>query len=90
MDIIGQHPAIFAIAAYWAFSALVGGMPPPDDKSSMSYTWIYNSLHLLAGNIAAAVVSKYPNLPGGGTLQVTETNQKTTKVVPASDSTEVK
>lgn len=86
MDIITQHPALFAIAAYWAFSALVGGMPPPDDNSSKGYTWLHGSLHILAGNLSAAVAQKYPNLPNGGTLQVTDTHQQTTKVVPASDA----
>lgn len=68
MNLITQHPAIVGIAAYWCFSALVGGMPQTDDKSSSGYVWLYNSLHILAGNLTAAVQSKYPNLPAGSTL----------------------
>lgn len=72
MHSILAHPAIAAIAAYWAFSAFVGGMPTTTDKSSAGYVWFYNSLHILAGNLTAAVQSKYPQLPSGSTV-----NQKT-------------
>lgn len=80
MNLIAQHPALFGIAAYWCFSALVGGMPPPT-ASTGAYVWAYNSLHILAGNLTAAVAAKYPTLPSGA-VQVTETAQKTTTVVP--------
>lgn len=73
------HPAIVAIVAYWAFSALVGGMPAPDSTSSKAYQWTHDSLHILAGNLNAAVSSRYPNL---GTVQITDTTQKTTTVSP--------
>jgi hypothetical protein len=81
MNLFEQHPTMTALAAYFVFSALVGGMPSPTDKSSAAYTWLYNSLHLLAGNISVLVASKYPQLPSGA-VQVTETAQKTTTVVP--------
>ena len=81
MDLITQHPAICAIASYWIFSALVGGMPPPDEISSAGYTWLHDSLHILAGNLSAAVAAKYPQLPPGA-VQVTEATQKTTTAVP--------
>lgn len=59
MDFVTQHP--FAIiGAYWFFSAIVGGMPPPSLTSGTGYTWLHNSLHILAGNLTAAVASKFP------------------------------
>lgn len=85
-SILLQHPAIFAVAAYWIFSALVGGMPAPTTSNSSSYTWLYNSLHILAGNLSAAVSAKYPQLPNGalppGSVQVTNTQQKTIVSTP--------
>lgn len=81
MNIILDHPAIFSIAGYWAFSALVGGMPVPTSPSG-GYSWAYNSLHILAGNLTAAVAAKYPNLPAGTTVQQ-DTLQKTTVTTPA-------
>lgn len=72
MNLFTSHPAILAIAAYWGFSALVGGMPMPEAKSSAGYRWLHDSLHILAGNLSAAVAAKYPQLPAG-TVQVTET-----------------
>lgn len=87
--LLAAHPAILAITAYWAFSALVGGMPVPTDKSSSGYTWAYNSLHILAGNVAAAMASKYPqlsNLPPGS-VQVTTTQEKTVTATPPSTET---
>jgi hypothetical protein len=80
MNVILQHPAIFSIAAYWAFSAFTGGMPLPKETSSDAYTWLYNSLHILAGNISTAVAAKYPQLPSGSTQQVTGTTTTTIKV----------
>jgi len=62
MNFIASHPAVFGIGAYWLFSALVGGMPPPSASSSASYLWAYNSLHILAGNLNAAIAAKYPQI----------------------------
>lgn len=76
-----HHSAIITITAYWLFSAFVGGMPLPDATSSALYRWIHDSLHILAGNLNAAVAAKYPQLPQGS-VQVTETAQKTTTLVP--------
>lgn len=60
MNVLLHHPTIFAIGGYWLFSALVGGMPEPKPTSSSGYLWAYNSLHILAGNLTAAVAAKYP------------------------------
>lgn len=86
-EFITAHPAVFAIAAYWIFSALVGGMPTPTAASSSGYQWLYNSLHILAGNLSAAVAAKYPQLPNSvlppGSVQVTDTQQKTVTSTPS-------
>lgn len=54
------HPAVFAIATYWLFSALIGGMPEPSQTSGMVYRWAFQSLHLLAGNVSTAFTNKFP------------------------------
>lgn len=46
------HEVLFTLAAYYIFSSIVGGMPSPDEKSGKAYVWLFNSLHILAGNIA--------------------------------------
>lgn len=86
MNLIFEHPAIAAIAIYWAFSAFVGGMPVPKDSSSSAYTWLYNSLHILAGNLSAAVAQKYPSLPSGTVLRQ-DAVQRTTIETPGGKTT---
>lgn len=81
MSFINEHPAVVAIVSYWLFSAIVGGMPAPTETSSPGYRWLHDSLHILAGNISAAVATKYPNLPGGTTVH-TDTLQQTTIQTP--------
>jgi hypothetical protein len=78
---ITAHPAIFAIGSYWIFSAFVGGMPEPVTAFG-TYAWLYNSLHILAGNITSAMQSKFPNLPAGATLAT----QLTTVATSAKES----
>lgn len=85
MNVITDHPAIVAIASYWIFSALVGGMPAPDATSSKGYTWMHSSLHIIAGNLSAAIVAKYPNLPSGA-VQITDTVQRVTTAVPPTEA----
>lgn len=65
MSIFVEHPAVFTIAAYWIFSAVVGGMPAPTESDSKTYTWLHDSLHILAGNLTAAIAQRYPQLPAG-------------------------
>lgn len=69
------HPAVFAIASYWLFSALIGGMPEPSTTSSMAYRWAFQSLHLLAGNVSTAFTSRFPQfaVPDGATAIHKET-----------------
>lgn len=80
MTFIDQHQAIFALGAYFLFSAIVGGMPDPTATSSTGYQWIFKTLHLLAGNITAAFQSKVSALQLGGT--VTDTQVHETTVTP--------
>jgi hypothetical protein len=61
MNTVMQHP--FAIVgAYFVFSAIVGGMPVPTSTSSSGYVWMYNSLHILSGNLTTAVQKDFPGL----------------------------
>lgn len=69
MNIIEQHPAVFAIVAYWMFSAFVGGMPAPEETDGRKYRWAHDSLHILAGNLTSAIAQRYPQLPAGTTKE---------------------
>jgi hypothetical protein len=58
-----QHPRLIleVLVAYWAFSALVSGMPKPkEDNSQFWYGWLYTSLHTFAGSLAQA--AKNPSI----------------------------
>lgn len=52
MSEIMQHPRLVVevLAAYWAFSAIVTGMPKPSPNSYWG-NWVYDSLHLFAGAV---------------------------------------
>jgi hypothetical protein len=42
----------------WIFSAVVGGMPEPEEDSSFYYIWLYRSLHLLSATGTAYFIHK--------------------------------
>lgn len=44
----------------WIVSALVGGMPAPDQNSGKGYRWLYGSFHLLAANLDKVASSVNP------------------------------
>lgn len=50
--------AFAALLAYWAFSAIVSGMPAPTMQSGLAYRWAYQSLHVLAGDLSDYVGRK--------------------------------
>lgn len=59
LDLYNAHPVIVAMALYWIFSAAVSAMPMPQN-GSMFYKWAFAFLHTLAGSVARAVATKYP------------------------------
>ncbi len=50
-DLLTNHSFWVGMGSLWAFSALVGGMPEPDQASGKAYKWLYGSLHLFAANL---------------------------------------
>ncbi len=78
MNWIMQHP-LQIIAGYYVYSAAVGSMPAPTDKSSTFYIWVHGFLHILAGNLSAAVAAKFPALPAGA---VSQTSSTSTVIMP--------
>lgn len=89
MNLITQHPAVFAIGAFWAFSAFVGGMPDQADSSSLAYKWLYRSLHILSGDLKNAVVARFPgalpaNIPPGSDVQHMAIDTTTITTPPAA------
>lgn len=59
MDDLLGHPRIIleVLAAYWLFSAIVTSMPKPP-SGSFWYSWIYDALHIFAGNVSKFADSK--------------------------------
>jgi hypothetical protein len=84
IELIEHHPASFAIAGYFCFSAVVGGMPEPDASASLWYRWAFGSLHILAGNLTTAMSARYPtlNLPAGSA--VSQRTDTTVVVTPSN------
>ena len=81
---ITAHP-LTCIALYYLFSAIVGGMPEPEPNGSPYYLWLFNSLHIIAGNLNSLARVRYPalpppQLPPPGTIQVT--SEKTLTLTP--------
>ncbi len=78
MDELFQHPklVIEVLAAYWAFSAIVTGQPKPDPKSYWG-NWLYDSLHLFAGNVQKLAESRIQTL--SKTVQVGDVSVTDTK-----------
>lgn len=62
-----QNPVLWKVLlVYWIFSAAVGAMPMPHDKSSGFYRWFFAFVHSLAGNLnRAAVALKAPGAQNG-------------------------
>lgn len=84
MNELLQHPAVTAIASFWAFSAFVGGMPDQTEIPSVYYGWLYRSLHILSGDLKNAVASRFPNaippnIPAGADVQ--HTASETTTII---------
>lgn len=63
MNELMQHPKVVleVLAAYWAFSAIVTGMPKPSPTSYWG-TWVYDTLHLFAGSVKQFADSKIQSI----------------------------
>src|SRR5579862_2288714 len=49
----------FDIAIFlWVFSAVVGGMPEPEEDSNFWYIWAYRTLHLLSATGTAYFIHR--------------------------------
>lgn len=80
---MNEH-AMLIVLGYWLFSAIVSGMPEPTAASGISYRWLFQSLHVLAGNVSTAISYRFPQLsvPEGATA----IHKETTVVVPPPSS----
>lgn len=79
MNELMQHPKLIieVLVAYWAFSAIVTGMPKP--QGGFWYPWIYDTLHLFAGSVKTFADSRISTLTT--TVKVEEA-----KPAPTSES----
>ncbi len=75
MSELTQHPRVIleVLVAYWAFSAIVSGMPDPP-TGAFYYKWLYATLHAFAGNLRQFADSKLQSLES---VTVTKTETKT-------------
>lgn len=64
LKLIGNPYFWGAVAVYWVFSAAVGSLEAPTEKSSGFYRWAFKFLNTLAANVARAFSSKIPGLNG--------------------------
>jgi len=64
LNLIGNPYFWGAVAVYWTFSAAVGALEAPTEKSGAFYRWLFRFLNTLAANISRAFSSKIPGLNG--------------------------
>lgn len=61
-QLLQAHQVLSTLLGYFAFSALVDGMPDPAATDSKGYRWAYKSLHTFSGNLSSLAANKYPEL----------------------------
>lgn len=53
-----MNPVVWKVlVAYWVFSAFVGALPTPTDKSPAIYRFFFRFAHGLSGNLNRAALS---------------------------------
>lgn len=86
-DLIAHPKIIFEVlVAYWAFSAVVSGMPDPP-LDSFYYKWLYATLHAFAGNLKQFADNKIEALEQTTVVKTTSTS---TMAGSASTGTDTK
>ena len=80
LNSIMSHPTLWALGAWWVFSAAISSLPMPTASNSPFYTWFFGFAHTLSGSIGRVMAMKYP------TQMATVTVAEQT-VQPASDGT---
>lgn len=83
MNELAQHPKLIleVLIAYWAFSAIVTGMPKPPENSYWA-TWVYDTLHLFAGSVKQFADSKMQAISQQTTITKIETTKEATPTPP--------
>ena len=54
------HPTVWAFGTFYIFSNSIAALPTPGSASSTFYRWSFDFLHLVAGNIARIIATRYP------------------------------
>jgi hypothetical protein len=60
LNIVGDPAFWGLVIAYWTFSAAIGALESPDEKSGKGYRWFFKFANALAANITRAFGSKIP------------------------------
>jgi hypothetical protein len=79
------HSEIAHFVMYFAFIAVVGGMPAPTVTSGIPYKWAFSSLNIFAANFARAwgpKIENSPNFQAAVNIQQQLAGQKPTVVKP--------
>lgn len=58
-DTVKAHPTAFTLGTYYVLSNAISAMPTPGPGSKGWYRWIFDFSHLLAGNVARIVATRY-------------------------------
>ena len=64
LKLIGTHPAMAALIAFWIFSNLVGLMHTPQATSGKLYRRIFTLLHVLSAGLPRLLATMLPQYAG--------------------------
>jgi len=56
---IQAHPTMWALGAWYVFSAAVSSLPMPKPDAPDVYSWLFAFLHTLSGSIGRVMAMKY-------------------------------
>jgi len=60
LNSLAAHPTVWALGTFYIFSNAIAALPTPGSASSTFYHWSFDFLHLVAGNIARIIATRYP------------------------------
>jgi hypothetical protein len=57
MSYLSAHHTLVVLVSYYVFSAAIGSLPMPDEKSSKFYGWFFKFSNTLSANLSRAWAS---------------------------------
>lgn len=80
---IQQHPTMWALGAWYVFSAAISALPMPKADAPQIYSWAFAFLHTVAGSIGRVMAMKYSE------SGLVDAQVKTTNIQPAGDGVKI-